>query len=80
MIIFATFKTRDLFTAHEARMTFTCSTGSLSAITVCTCDVLPLCSKGVVNGVYLFLVNSFNLEETFLVNRQQKRNFYIVGV
>lgn len=54
MIIFATYKTRDLFyTAHEARMTFTCTTGSLSAITVCTCDVLPLYGKGVVNGVYL---------------------------
>ena len=53
MVIFATYKTRDLFTAHEARVTFTCTSGSLSAITVCTCDVLPLYSKGVVSGVYL---------------------------
>ena len=53
MIVFATYKTRDLFTAHEAPMTFTCTTGSLSAITVCMCDELPLYGKGVVNGVYL---------------------------
>ena len=46
-------KTHDLFASHEACMTFTCTTGRLSAITVYTCDVLPLYSKEVINGVYL---------------------------